>query len=276
VSRAAGIAGFEVPGADDRPIRGDARVAEQPSGAVVFCHGFMGFARGGFLPYLATRLADAGLNVITFDFSGSGVGADRETFSETAAFAANTFAKQLHDLDVVWREGERRDWLPAPAGLFGFSRGGGVAILYTAENTRVRALCTWSSIATINRWPAEMMREWRERGYRDVENARTHQILRIGREALDEIDERSETDLNILDAASRIRVPWLIVHGTADDRVPVHEGRQLHSASADRAELALIERASHTYDYKSGAEPTPELALAAARTVKFFRSNLGV
>ena len=43
MSRAAGIAGFEVPGADDRPIRGDARVAEQPSGAVVFCHGFMGF-----------------------------------------------------------------------------------------------------------------------------------------------------------------------------------------------------------------------------------------
>jgi len=267
---------FELAGADDRPIRGDALVNGEAGAAVVMCHGFMGFARGGFFPYLAQRLADAALTVVTFDFSGSGVGPDRETLTELDAFSANTFAKQLHDLDVVWRHGELRGWLAVPTGLFGFSRGGGVAVLYTARHERVRALVTWSSISTISRWPADVVREWRERGYRDVENARTHQILRVGAQALDEIDQRGETELNILDAASRVRVPWFIVHGMADERVPVHEGRQLHSASQDRAELALIERASHTYNFKHAAsEPAPELALAAARTVRFFRANLG-
>ena len=266
---------FELAGADDRPIRGDALVAESATAAVVLCHGFKGFARWGFFPYLAGKLAAAGLTVVSFDFSTSGVGADRETFTEPDAFAANTFGKQVADVRTVWREGEKRGWLAVPTGLFGFSRGGGIVVLYTASESHVRALVTWSAIATVDRWPPHVRQEWRARGYVDVTNARTHQTLRVGTDFLDEIEQKAETELNILDAAARVRVPWLIVHGVADETVPVHESRQLHTASHDRAEMMLVERASHTYGFKHGAaEVSADLAAATDRTVRFFQSNL--
>jgi uncharacterized protein len=273
------VESLEIAGADgrDRPIRGDAFVSDEARAGVVLCHGFKGFARWGFLPHLARALTDAGLNVVAFDFSGSGIGADRQNVTQLEAFEQNTFTKELVDLEIVWTEGERRGWLPARAGLFGFSRGGGVAILHTARDPRVRALVTWSAISTIRRWHQDVLDDWRRRGYADVENARTGQWMRVDTGMLHEIEERSEIgqDLNILDAAERVAVPWLIVHGTADETVPVHEGRQLHTASGNRAELALIDGANHGYGASHPfASASDVLAAATERTVRFFVANL--
>jgi alpha-beta hydrolase superfamily lysophospholipase len=283
---------FEVPGAAGRPIRGDIRYAAAdashahpaPAG-VVMCHGFKGFARWGFVPYLADRVAAAGLSVVTFDFSGSGVGADREHFTEPAAFADNTFARERYDLDVVIDTARSRGWIGdgnGSLGLFGFSRGGGVAILRAASDTppKAGALVTWSSIAYVDRWTTEEHNAWRTRGHREVPNTRTGEVFRVGTAFLDEIETNGASELDLLSAAGRISeraIPWLIVHGEADETIGVHEGRQLHTASRDRAELAVIEHASHTYNAKHGmTEPTPELAIAADRTVRFLRANLPV
>ena len=67
---------FEIPGTGGFVIRGEARVADRARGSVVLVHGFKGFARFAFFPWLAVRLAAAGLNAVTFNFSGSGVGED--------------------------------------------------------------------------------------------------------------------------------------------------------------------------------------------------------
>ena len=93
---------FELPAGDPAAaaaglrIRGEARIPVRPPGAtaqgVILCHGFKGFGRWGFFPYLAERLAAEGLTAVTFDFSGSGVGPDRETFTELHAFAANSLS----------------------------------------------------------------------------------------------------------------------------------------------------------------------------------------
>src|SRR6266496_4249110 len=74
---------FEIPCKDGLTIRGEVFRAESPHGSVIICHGFKGFAHWAFFPYLARRLAQDGLTAITFDFSGSEIGADRETFTET-------------------------------------------------------------------------------------------------------------------------------------------------------------------------------------------------
>lgn len=269
------VVSFELEGSDARPIRGEARVVDGARTGIVLCHGFKGFAHWGFIPWLAERFADEGFSAVTFDFSGSGVGPDRESFTETEAFANDTFGKELHDLDVVMGEAARRGWIGSRAGLFGFSRGGGIAVLQAARDPRVGALTTWSAISSVFRWPEEEIERWRARGYVEVPNVRTGQVLRVTTAILDEVMAVGDTTLNIQDAASRIAVPWLIVHGTADETVPVHEGRQLHTASDGRAELALVERATHTYCSKHGmTEPTAELEVAADRTVRFFRANL--
>ena len=71
---------FEIPCKDGLTVRGEVYPAESSRGSVIICHGFKGFAHWAFFPYLARTLAQEGLTAITFDFSGSGIGADREDF----------------------------------------------------------------------------------------------------------------------------------------------------------------------------------------------------
>src|SRR5216110_859415 len=136
---------FVLRGADGGPLRGDVRTAGDARPAVVICHGFKGFKDWGMFPPLAERLARAGLCAVSFNFSGSGVGADGESFSEPERFAHDTYTRQLGDLTEVLRALSEARLVPGlhvppRVGLLGHSRGGGVAILKAAEDSDVRAL----------------------------------------------------------------------------------------------------------------------------------------
>ena len=61
----------------------------------------MGFKDWGFFPYVADRLARAGLAVVSFNFSGAGVGDGSDTFEEPERFGHNTYSNELRDLDIV-------------------------------------------------------------------------------------------------------------------------------------------------------------------------------
>src|SRR6185437_16661943 len=101
---------------------------------------------------------------------------------------------------------------PSGVGLLGHSRGGGIAVLQTAGDPRVRALATWSAISTVERWPAPQRAAWRASGVSEVKNVRTGQVLPLYTDVLDDV-ERHAGALDIEAAARRIAVPWLIVHG---------------------------------------------------------------
>src|SRR5438046_491435 len=137
------FAGFEIDGTLG-PIRGEVFRAHNPEGTVVICHGFKGFAHWGFFPHLARELRNAGLNAITFDFSGSGIGADRENVTEEKKFTENTFSAELADLERVIVAMRAGGWITGKYGLFGHSRGGGIAILRAGSNADVGALVTWA------------------------------------------------------------------------------------------------------------------------------------
>jgi pimeloyl-ACP methyl ester carboxylesterase len=266
---------FEMPGTGGLVIRGEARVADRARGSVVLVHGFKGFARFSFFPRLADRLAAAGLNAVTFNFSGSGVGEDMETFSEPAAFAENTYARELHDLGRVLAESERRGWVGPQCGLFGHSRGGGVALLQAARDVRVRALVTWSAIATVKRWTDAQRDEWRERGYMEVQNSRTGQTFRVNRALLDEVEEHHHGRLNLRMAAATLLCPWLIVHGDADETVPYSEGEELLEASDGRAEHLRLSGGTHGFNVAHGnPASSPQLDEAMDHTVRFFVERL--
>ena len=61
---------FDIPSKDGLTVRGDVYRAENALGSVIVCHGFKGFARWAFFPYLSRALAGSGLTTIAFDFSG--------------------------------------------------------------------------------------------------------------------------------------------------------------------------------------------------------------
>src|SRR5205814_1208672 len=97
--------------------------------------------------------------------------------------------------------------------------GRGLAILHAASDPRVKSLVTWAAIDHFLRWPEEEIQRWRRDGKIDVVNSRTGQVLTILKDALDDIDQNAER-LDAKAAAGRLRMPWLVAHGSADATVP--------------------------------------------------------
>lgn len=265
---------FEVGGVDGRSMRVTALLPEKPRGTVIVCHGFKGFSRWGFFPHLAAAIADEGLRAIRFDFSGSGVGDDGESFTEQEAFANNTFTRELEDLDAVEADARRRGWLDAPYGLVGHSRGGGTAILHAAGNAGIGALVTLNAISTVVRWSDPEARAWRERGYTEIVNSRTGQVLRLGTALLDDVEGGADGALDIPAAAARVKAPWLIIHGGGDTTVPVDDAHRLADAAPD-ARLLIIDGASHTFDITHPMRvSSPALDLVVSETTEWMRREL--
>jgi uncharacterized protein len=233
------------------PILVDVRAAGRasPRPAVLILHGFKGFKDWGMFPHIAERLARAGFTAVSPNLSGSGVD-DAGEFSLPDRFGHNTFSAELEDVARILDsliQGELGVPAPSALGMVGHSRGGGIAVLQTARDPRVRALVTWSAISRVERWPADQRMAWRSTGRTDVQNVRTGQILPLYTDVLDDIEQNPE-QLDIGAAAARITVPWLIIHGTEDESVGFSEAESLKVVNSRRkTRLLPIERGGHTF-----------------------------
>jgi alpha-beta hydrolase superfamily lysophospholipase len=236
---------FTIPSHEDLPIRGDFSVPERARALVVVAHGFKGFKDWGFFPWLADSLCRHGIVVCRFNMSRSGIGENPEAFDRLDLFADDTYSTQVADLLAVVRYAQERH-PHLPTFLLGHSRGGGVALLAAPLVPRLRGIVTWSAISRVDRWDEPTIRDWRERGFLDVMNARTKQVMRMSPAILDDYDAHRE-HLNVLDAAALLRVPLLVLHGERDDSVPVAEARAIAERATD-ASLCVIRNASHTYN----------------------------
>lgn len=257
-------------------VRAGGRKTARPAVAIV--HGFKGFKDWGMFPPLADRLAQAGFTAVSLNLSGSGVD-DRGEFAWPQRFGHNTFSAELADLATALdalTAGNLGTAPPTALGLVGHSRGGGVAVLQTARDPRVRALVTWAAISTVERWPLSDRDQWRAEGKLDVVNQRTGQVLPLYPDVLDDIEQHATGALDIPAAASQIRVPWLIVHGASDPTVAFAEAERLSRAQPAARLLALEgPGAGHTF---GAAHPwrgsTPELDVAFRETVAWFARHL--
>ena len=215
----------------------------------------------------------AGFTAVTFNFSGSGVGEDGESFTELERWGHQTLTGDLADLAMVvdYAVAQGAPWV----GLLGHSRGGGMAILHAAHDPRVKALATWAAVSGFARWPAEDVERWRRDGKIDVVNLRTGQVLPVFLDLLRDL-EKNRATLDPLHAASRLVIPWLIVHGTADESVPLDDGEALRRASrSERTELLLVEGAGHTFGVKHPwAGTTPEFDRVLEHTLRLLISAL--
>ena len=125
-------------------------------------------------------------------------------------------------------------------------------------------------------WP-ETYERWRREGRMEVVNARTGQVLPIGTALLDDLEAHGAASLNVLAAAARVRVPWLIAHGTADESVASGEAEVLAGASGSvRTKLLIVEGAGHTFGVRHPwAGSTSELDQVIKATAKFLSGTLG-
>ena len=259
----------------------DVRAAERrtPAPAIVVLHGFKGFKDWGMFPPFAERAARAGFTAVSLNVSGSGVD-DAGEAAWPERFGHNTFSAELADLDVLLgaldggRLGVPR---PSSIGIVGHSRGGGMAILFAARTPRITALATWAAIATVRRWSADQAAEWRRKGRLDVVNARTGQVLPMYPGTLDDIDANGAGSLDIEAAAGRVTAPWLLVHGSADEAVPLAEADRLAAAARSGVvQRPTLDGAGHTF---GAVHPfkgmTPALEQVFDRTVAHLGKALG-
>lgn len=248
---------------------------------VLILHGFKGFASWGFFPHVASTLAEAGYVAVRINFSHNGVEGMSGDATRLDLFELNTFSREVAETRQVVEAIASGDLLNdligevGPLALLGHSRGGGIAPLAAVDSPDVEALVTWSAVSTFDRYSDRQKERWRRDGFLEAKNARTGQIMRLGKELLEEL-EREPENLDICNAVRRLNRPLLLVHGEVDLSVTVENARRLYDCSdPEQTEIALIPRTGHTFGaVHPFAGVTPALGEAFRTTLTFFGRHL--
>ncbi|EDM36002.1 putative hydrolase [Pedobacter sp. BAL39] len=239
---------FKLSSPEGKPIIGDLTYDDNYSNlsTIIFVHGFKGFKDWGAHRLSAEFFARKGYRYVKFNLSYSGVTESKPNdVSDLEAFAANTTSKEFEDLDTVITYAERT-WASPQTILIGHSKGGGLAIIQAANDFRIDKLVTWSAIADFSSlWKPEQIDEWREKGHIFVENARTKEKMPLNSTLLKDF-ETNKDKFNILNAAQRVKIPWLILHGDEDVNVPFSVAQELAQKQLN-AQIQKIEGANHVY-----------------------------
>jgi uncharacterized protein len=123
--------------------------------------------------------------------------------------------------------------------LAGFRLGGTLAVVTAAHDERVRGIATFSAPASLQTWVRDPA--W------FLDYARRTGVLRTPGFPPDPAAWiRAIAHLDPLAAAAHIAPrPWLLVHGTADDVVPVEDARRLSKAGGACVESRIVQNGPH-------------------------------
>ena len=241
---------FTLPGSKGRAMLADLTHDSRHKAAplIIFAHGFKGFKDWGSHDLLARHFVQNGYRFLKFNFSHNGTTPNHSIdFADLIAFADNTFSIELDDLNTVIDFAVSGTAFPSAHGVFliGHSMGGGISIIKTAEDKRIKKLVTMASISGFrNLWPKSAEEQWRLQGIMYMLNSRTNQQMPLKSTVLDDLD-RYPGRLDIQAQAARITQPWLIVHGDEDKTVPLSHAKELHKAQP-QALFSVIKGGDHT------------------------------
>jgi len=246
---------------------------------VILCHGFKGFKDWGCFPYMMERISNEGFCTVAFNYSYNGTGENEDEqsdFTRLDLFAKNTFSRELDDtgsvIDYLYANSDELKIDTENITILGHSRGGGIAILKTAEDERINKLVVLSSVCSFDRYSEMLKSKWKEAGFFEVLNSRTNQIMRMDYTLIEDL-EKNKDRLDIQNAVSKIGVPALIIHGTQDITVDYSNAEDLYSRSnKDLFELKLIENTGHTFGAAHPFEgSTPALEEVILKVIEFIK-----
>ncbi len=248
---AAGVSGAERKPLEDRPeahglayedvafssrkgdvtLRGWYMTPRDGAPTLIFVHGITGNRTSDKAVDLAARLGMEGYNVLMFDLRGHGESGGKR-------ISGGYFERQdvLGAFDFLVARGVS----PERIGVVGFSMGAGTAILAAAEEQGIWALVADSPYAHISDLLAfEVARKtvlprWLVPAF--VPGAKLWADVLYGIKIGELVPE---------DAAARIGYPILVIHGTADTRIPYEHGVRVHRASRPGSELWLVPDVDH-------------------------------
>lgn len=191
--------------------------------AVVVLHGYP-FDKGNILP-LATFLHEE-FNLLLFDFRY--LGRSEGSYTSVGFHEKKDLAAAVKFL--------RSSKNQTKIGALGFSLGGAVAIM-GADKAKVDAIVTDSSYASLNNMLHESYRQfW-------IAKFPFLAITKLLSKLLLKIDV---AEVSPEESIKHINIPVLIIHGSADDQIPVDNAYRLKKANQN-AELWVVENAGHGF-----------------------------
>ena len=249
----------------------------QAKAVVIFSHGFKGFKDWGHFNEMANYFAEKNFVFVKFNFSHNGItAADPSNFTDLEAFGNNNYLIELDDLKCTIDWVLQADFLSEEINsqllyLIGHSRGGGISILKAAEDSRVKKLVTWASVSSFTgRHKQRTIETWQKDGVVYATNSRTMQSMPMYYQFYQTIIDHKER-LNINHAVKKLEIPFLIIHGTNDEAVPLHDAAEIMK-SAKQGELFIIDKANHTFGIKHpfNGNLSEDAEKVLDRTINFF------
>jgi len=195
---------------------------------VILAHGLTGNKDRPLMVALAEGLAERGWPCLRISYTGNGESEGR--------FEDSCITKETGDLQALLA------LVPNTASVayVGHSMGAAVGVLTAARDLRIRVLV---SLAGMTHTRAFVEREFSsivpgQGNMWDEEGCPLSQGF---------VADLSEID-NTLSAAEAVTQPWLLIHGDADDLVPVQDSRDACDAAICEKKLVELVGAGHSFD----------------------------
>jgi dipeptidyl aminopeptidase/acylaminoacyl peptidase len=246
---------------------------------IILIHGFQGFKDWGYGPYFGEYFSNKGFFVITFNFSHNGIGDDKFKFTEFEKFSNNTLTREVTEIEDVVNAYQNNLFgeIENPKiGIVGHSRGGAIALLTASKLKNVKAIATWGSVATFDRYSERQKEIWIKKGYIPIINMLNKEKLKLNISLLHDFEKNKNGSLNIKKAVKKLKKPLTIFHGSEDLIVKITEAKQLYDwTNKEFANFEIIQSTGHTFGcvhpFKGTNNSFEELL---EKTNKFFVKNI--
>lgn len=198
---------------------------------VILGHGVTGNKDRPLLLALAHGLAARGWPCLRISFTGNG--------ASEGNFADSNITKGCSDLQAVL------DQLPQDiqVAYAGHSMGGAAGVLAAARDERIRTLI---SLAGMTHTAAFATREFGS-VTPDAGCMWDDENCPLSQKFTDDLSAIGDT----LSAATAITQPWLLIHGSEDDVVPIQDGKDAYAAAISQKRWLEIPGAGHSFDEAS-------------------------
>ena len=248
--------------------------SEQKLPLIIFVHGYKGYKNWGAWDFMAKKYAEAGFFFVKFNFSHNGTTLDQQNqFADLEAFGQNNYSKEMSDLSYVIDYFSQFPEVDSDQiFLIGHSRGNGNIVIKASEDARIKALVDLAGVSDYgSRFPSkDILDQIKKVGVMYIENQRTKQQMPHYYQFFEDFENNAER-FNIQSSAKKLNIPYLIIHGTADETVNVKEAENLHQW-VKSSELFIIENGNHglgsTEPWTENEMPK-DLEVATEKSIEF-------
>ncbi len=194
---------------------------------VILGHGVTGNMDRPLIVHLANQLSTNGWPSLRFSFAGNG--------NSEGEFSDSTITKEVDDLRcLIESHGKGRRLI-----YIGHSMGGAVGVIAASKKDTFDGLVSLAGMVDTTKFcETEFGEVTPDEGFMwDDEECPLSQAY------VDDLHAIGDT----IASARKVRNPWLLLHGSEDDVVPLQDSQTAYGVSEADAELVVIDGADHVF-----------------------------